>query len=51
MLFRTLLSLLHAGFLLGLHFILEDGSVMLFQNDEWLSSHYMAVYPRYKNCP
>jgi hypothetical protein len=38
--------LLQAGFLFGLFFDPEDGSDMFFQNFGWLSTEYMALYPR-----
>jgi hypothetical protein len=41
--------LLHASFLLGLLFDLQDGADMFLQNTGWLSVNYMALYPRKQN--
>jgi hypothetical protein len=38
--------LLHAGFLLGLLLDHYDGGDMLLRNVGWLSTRYMAIYPR-----
>jgi hypothetical protein len=36
----------HAGFLLGLFFDTENGSDTFFRNICWLSTDYVALYPR-----
>jgi hypothetical protein len=42
-------SLLHAVYLLSLHFDPEDGGNMFFWNIRWLSPDYTALYPRRYN--
>jgi hypothetical protein len=42
----TAYCLLHAGFLLGILFNPEDGGDMFFRNVGWLSTDYIAIYPR-----
>jgi hypothetical protein len=39
----------HAGFLSGLFFNPEDGGDMFLRNVGWLSTEYMALYPRRQN--
>jgi hypothetical protein len=41
--------LLHAGFLSGLLFDPEDGGDIFLRNVGWLSTDYMALYPRRQN--
>jgi hypothetical protein len=38
--------MLHAGFLLGLFFDLEDGGNIFLQNVGYLLTDYTALYPR-----
>jgi hypothetical protein len=44
-------SLFHLSLLLGLFFDPEDGGEMFFGNFGWLSTDYMALYPRRQNSP
>jgi hypothetical protein len=46
--YNAVTDLLHAGFLLGL-FDPQDGGVIFFRNIGWLSTDYMAIYPRIYN--
>jgi hypothetical protein len=43
------LYVLHAGFLLGLFFDPENRGDMFLRNVCWLSTDYMALYPRRQN--